>query len=86
MRLFSWIENYKLIFVIYTSSRSSHSEVTCKKRILKDFAKFPGKLLCRSLFFEKFLASSLQLYKKRDFGPGVCLPVNYAEFLRTLNF
>ena len=30
--------------------RSSHPEVFCKKGVIRNFAKFTGKYLCRSLF------------------------------------
>ena len=33
--------------------RSTRPEVFCKKGVLKNFAKFTGKHLCRSLFFNK---------------------------------
>ena len=33
--------------------RSSHPEVFCKKGVLRNFAKFTGKHLCQSLFFNK---------------------------------
>ena len=33
--------------------RSIHSELFCKKTVLKNFAKFTGKHLRRSLFFNK---------------------------------
>ena len=33
--------------------RGSRPEVFCKKDILKNFAKFTGKHLCKSLFFNK---------------------------------
>ena len=33
--------------------RSSRPEVFCKKRVLRNFAKFKGKNLCQSLFFNK---------------------------------
>ena len=33
--------------------RSSRPEVFCKKGVLKDFAKFTGKHLCQSPFFNK---------------------------------
>ena len=33
--------------------RSNHPEVFCKKCVLKDFAKFTGKYLPQSLFFNK---------------------------------
>ena len=50
-------------------------EVFCKKSALKNFAKFTGKHLCQSLFFNNVagLASGLQLYWKRDSGTGVFL-------------
>ena len=35
--------------VIYSRFRSSRPEVFCRKRVLKNFAKFSGKHLCRSL-------------------------------------
>ena len=38
--------------------RSSRPEVPCKKGVRKNFAKFTGKHLCRSLFFNK--VTSLQ--------------------------
>ena len=42
--------------------RSSHPEVFCKKAVLRNFAKFTGKHLCQSLFFNKVAGLSLQLY------------------------
>ena len=33
--------------------RSSRPEVFCKKGVRKKFAKFTGKHLCQSLFFDK---------------------------------
>ena len=36
-----------------TSSKSSRPEVFCEKCVLRNFAKFTGKHLCRSLFFNK---------------------------------
>ena len=33
--------------------RTSRPEVFCKKDVLKNFAKFTGKHLCQSLFFNK---------------------------------
>ena len=35
---------------------------SAKKGAAKNFAKFTGKHLCQSLFFDKFTALSLQLY------------------------
>ena len=36
-----------------SSSRSSRPEALCKKSVLKNLAKFIGKHLCQSLFFNK---------------------------------
>ena len=41
-------------------SKSSRPEVFCKKGILKNFAKFTGKYLCQSLFFNKVAGLSLK--------------------------
>ena len=38
---------------ILSSCRSNHPEVSSKKCVLKNFAKFTGKHLCQSLFFSK---------------------------------
>ena len=40
--------------------RSSRPEVFCKKRVLRNFVKFTGKLLCQNLFFSE--VTGLQLY------------------------
>ena len=34
-------------------ARSSRLEVFCRKAVLRNFAKFTGKHLCQSLFFNK---------------------------------
>ena len=47
--------------------RSRHHEVFCRKRVLKNFAKFTAKHLCQSIFF-----------KKRDSDAGV-FPVYFAK-------
>ena len=45
---------YREIPVLESSFwRSSLSEVFCKKEVLENFAKFKGKHLCQSLFFNK---------------------------------
>ena len=62
--------------------RSSRSEVFCKKGALTDFAKFTGKHLCQSFFFDKVAGlRSATLFKKRLWRR--CFPVNFAKFLRT---
>ena len=49
---------------------SSRPEVLCKKGVLRNFAKFTGKHLSQSLFFNKVAGlrqvSGLQFYEKRD--------------------
>ena len=51
----------KQLFVVYLTVRSSRPEVFCKKVVLRNFAKFKGKHLCQSLFFNK-----------RDLRPEAC--------------
>ena len=53
------------------SFRSSHQRSSMKKGVLRNFAKFTGKYLCQSLFFNK--VAGLR------YG---CFPVNFAKFLR----
>ena len=56
-------------------------EVFCKKGVLKNFAKFKGKHLCQSLFFNKVAGPRpAPLLKKRLWHR--CFPVNFAKFLR----
>ena len=68
----------------YVSSRfkSSRPKVFCKIGFLKNFARFTGKHLCHSLFFNKVARrqSLFNLLKKR-LGRR-CFPVNFAKFLR----
>ena len=54
----------------------------CKKGVLRNFAKFTGKYLCQSLFFNKVAGlRPATLLKKRLWHR--CLPVNFGKFLRT---
>ena len=46
----------------------------CKKDVLRNFAKFTGKHLCQSLFFNK-------VANKENLAKG--FPVNFAKFLGT---
>ena len=60
----------RTIFVFFLLSNSvSVEEATCsaRKDVLVNFAKFTGKHLCHSLFFNK------ERKKKRDSGTGVFL-------------
>ena len=63
--LFKYFISTKLCFhygLTHFMSRSSHSEVFCKKGVLKNFAKSTGKHLCQSLFLNKVTNWGLQLY------------------------
>ena len=67
---------------VLITCRSSRSQMFFEIGALKNFAKFKGKLLCRSLFFNKVsgvrlvILSKMRLRQRR-------FPVNFAEFLRT---
>ena len=62
--------------------RSSRLEVFCKKGVLRNFAKFTGKHLCQSLFFNKVAClRPATLLKMRLWHR--CFLVNFAKFLRT---
>ena len=62
--------------------RSSRPEVFSKKGVLRNFAKFTGKHLCQSLFFNKVAnLRSAALLKKRLWHR--CFPVNFEKFPRT---
>ena len=58
---------------ISTIFRSSHQRCSVRKGVLRNFAKFTGKRLCQSVFFNKVAGWILQLYLKRDSGTGVFL-------------
>ena len=65
-----------------TGCRSSRPEMFCKKAVLRNFAKFTGKHLCQSFFFDKVVGlSPATLSKKRPWYR--CFPVNFAKFLST---
>ena len=53
--------------------KSSLSQMFIKKGLLKNFLKFTGKHLYSSLYLKNLLASSLQLYLKRDADTDVFL-------------
>ena len=60
--------------------RSSCPEVFCKKSVLRNFAKFIGKHLCQSLFFNKVAGFRAATLLKKSFWHR-CVPVNFAKFL-----
>ena len=61
--------SYLFCCTCISQSRSSQPEAFCKKGVLRNFAKFIGKHLCQSLFFNKVAGL------RRT-------PVNFAKFLR----
>ena len=62
-----------LALLLHCSFGISRPEVFCEKGVLKNFAKFPGKHMCHSLFFNKVAGL---LWRR-------CFPVNFAKSLRT---
>ena len=68
--------------IINLTNRNSRLEVFFKKGALKNFSKFTGKHLCRSLFFNKVAGlTPATLLKKRL--RHRCFPVNFEKLLRT---
>ena len=66
----------------YWKCRSSRPEVFCKKGVLRNFAKFTGKHMRQSHFFNKIAGlRAATLLKKRLWHR--CFPVNFSKFLRT---
>ena len=62
--------------------RSSHRRCSVKKGVLRNSAKFTGKHLYQSFFFNKVVDLRPEtLLKKRLWH--ICFPVNFAKFLRT---
>ena len=73
---------YDIMDVIWILIRSSHRRCSIRKSFLRNLAKFTGKLLCQSLFFNKVAGlRSATLLKKRLWQR--CFLVNFAKFLRT---
>ena len=52
--------------VHFTQFRSSHGGCSVRKNALRNFAKFTGKHLCQSLFFNKVAGLRLIVYKDRN--------------------
>ena len=66
----------------FYTTRNSRPEVFCKKVVLRNFAKFTGKHLCQSLFFNTVAGLAWNVIKKRDSGTGVFLWI-FVKFVRT---
>ena len=47
-----------------STSRSNHRRCSVKKGVLRNFAKFTGKHLCQSLFFNQVAGGTCNLIKK----------------------
>ena len=83
--LISWGKKFYLVFCFPVISfitcqvrlesilyfRSNHQRCSMEKGALRNFAKFTGKHLCQSLFFNKVVG--LQIYLKRHSATGVFL-------------
>ena len=78
---FNHMQKFFIRFAL--SFQKQPPEVIYKKGVLKKFAKFTGKHLCQSLFFNKFTdLRRATLLKKRLWHRY--FPENFAKFLRTL--
>ena len=80
--LLSFILQKLFLLVVSTQCKDSHRRCSIKRGVFKNLAKFTGKQLCQSLFFNKVadlrLATSL---KKRLWHR--CFPMNFEKFSRT---
>ena len=65
----------------WTVYRNNHSQMFFKTGVFKGFAKFTGKRLCQSLFFNK-VAGPKASFKKRLWSR--CFLVSFVKYLRTL--
>ena len=72
----TYVPDFSLFFCAQAVTRG------VRKDVLRNFAKFTGKQLCQSLFFNKVPGlRPATLLKKRRWH--MCFPVNFAKFLRT---
>ena len=75
------MSHFSFSHISVNNRSSSRPEVFCKKGILRNFAKFTGKHLCQSLFFN--LVTGVRpatLLKVRLWHR--CFPMTFAIFLR----
>ena len=69
VKLIVWSKcNWVVILDTNEISRSSHPEVFCKKDVLRNFAKFTGKHLCLSVFFNKIAGLRQHLFLWNTLG------------------
>ena len=64
MELFSY--SFQNFMDDFSTCRSSHPEVFCKKGVLRNFPKFTGKYLCQSLFFNKVVGLRPGIFIKKE--------------------
>ena len=69
--------------ILITKTRSSHRRCSIRKGVLKNFAKFTGKHLCQSLFFNKVAGLRLwwlllfgEMAKKRKTAQTFSIDIN----------
>ena len=65
----------------YDGSRITRLTVFYKKTVLKNFAKFTGKRLCRSLFFDKVAGGVCNFIKREPLT--LVFSLEFCEILRT---
>ena len=80
------VMNFFLLFVVNyfckkVPFRSSHHRCSVRKGVLRNFAKFTGKHLWQSLFFNKVAGLRPATLLKKRFWHR-CFPVNFAKFRR----
>ena len=51
--IFEWMLHHTLIFIQWSLTKEVAPKAFCKKSVLRNFAKFTGKHLCESPFFNK---------------------------------
>ena len=76
-------ERMSINFLISNVSRGSRPKVFCKKGVLRNFAKFTGKHLRQSLFFNEVAGMRPAILLKKTLSHR-CFPVNFAKFLEHL--
>ena len=64
-----------------SNERSSNRSCSVKRDVLRNFAKFTGKHLCQSLFFNKVAGLMPKSLLKKKLWRR-CFPVNSPKFLR----
>ena len=79
--MYDWLVDNKLS-IHFGEDQKQPPKVFCKKAVLRNFAKFAGKHLYQSLFFNKVAGlRPATLLKMRLWQR--CCAVNFAKFLKT---